>query len=583
MLVGYVSDERYVALEDVAVEFERGGETVAVARSTARGRVIADLPPGSYRVTLRKDGFGRKAVAVDLAADDPPRQFRLLSDRLTGYVWPRWVRSDERAELCFHGVEPFRLSLWRYGLTREPVRILGWFDEHGPDAYMQITPDGDWTQTGARFNRVGFGNNPHHTQQVVAPERSGLYYVEQKGASGAFFSAPWIVAPKAGARTAPIAVVMSTNTWNAYNNFGGRSNYVNATGLPAEPTVNGRQELLRYREDAPPEWVAPDEAYLPLSFERPEPFNLVPEGASPFDPIEGRQGNHLAPAEWRLLAWLEREGFAYDVFSDAQLHDGTLDLGRYRVLIISAHPEYWTKLQFERTRRWVETGGHLMYLGGNGLNCEVVYPTPTTMRTRSHLASTDGSLGQWDPADASHWLDSRFHRSTGQSEATLLGVATTETGIMTAAPYRVVDCGPLGLRGYRARRERRFRPGKPPRARVGWRVRPRDRQDDGRIPERHHPPGQGAEPRRRRRRDRPARDGEWGRGLLGRVDRLAVVAARRRGRLRDHRATSCGGSSPESCGGSSPNRHGRVTTSVLEVWYLRRYPRPQPRAVLPGG
>ena len=440
MLVGYVSDERYVALDGVAVEFERDGRTVAVTRSTPRGRIIADLGPGAWRVTLRRQGFGRKSVLLDLEAGDPPRQFRLLSDRLTGYVWPRWVRAGDRAELCFHGLEPFRLALARYGLEREFVRVLGWYDEHGPDAYMQITPDGDWTQTGIRFNRVGFGNNPHHTQMAVAPDRSGLYYVEQNGESGAYFSAPWIVAPAAGAATAPIAVVLSTNTWNAYNNVGGRSNYINATGLPPEPTVNGRQELSRYRSDAPPEWVAPDTAFLPLSFERPEPFNQVPQGARATDPIQGRQANHLAPAEWRLLAWLEREGFAYDVFADAQLDDGSLDLGGYRVLMISAHPEYWTRRQFERTRTWVdEGGGRLMYLGGNGINCEVELSAgATVMRTRSHLASMDGSLGQWDPADASRWLDSRFHRSVGVSEAALTGVATTETGIMTAAPYRVI-------------------------------------------------------------------------------------------------------------------------------------------------
>jgi N,N-dimethylformamidase len=442
MLVGFVSDQRYVALEGVAVEFERDGETAAVVASTPRGKVVADLAPGPYRVTLRKDGFGRKSVELDIAADAAPHQFRLLSDDLTGYVWPRWVRSGERGELCFHGMESFRLTLARYGLEREQERILGWFDEHGPNAYMQNTPDGDWTQTGSRFNRIGFSNNPHHTQMAVAPERSGLYYVEQQGESGAWFAAPWIVAPAPGAPTAPIAVVLSTNTWNAYNNFGGRSNYVNATGLPPEPTVVGRLELSRYRDDAPPEWVAPDSAYLPLSFERPEPFNVIPQGARPTDPIAGRQGNHLAPAEWRLLAWLEREGFSHDVYADAQLDDGTLDLARYRVLMISAHPEYWTRRAFERTKGWVDdAGGRMLYLGGNGLNCEVELsgPNASVMRTRSHLAATDGSLGQWDPADPTHWLESRFHRSTGLPEAGLLGVATSETGIMTAAPYRTID------------------------------------------------------------------------------------------------------------------------------------------------
>jgi hypothetical protein len=449
LLIGYVSDERYVALDGVGVEFEReNGETVAVVASTPRGKVIADVPPGRYRITLRKSGFGRKAVTVDLAEGDAPRQFRLLSDALTGYVWPRWTRAGERSELLFHGTESFRLTLARYGAEREFIRILGWYDEHGPNAYMQITPDGDWTQTGIRFNRVGFGGNPHHTQMVVAPERSGLYYVEQQGESGASFSAPWIVAPAADAETAPIAVIMSTNTWNAYNNFGGRSNYINATGLPPTPTVNGRQELSRYDEDAPPDWTAPDDAFLPLSFERPEPFNAIPLGADPADPIEGRQANHLAPAEWRLLAWLEQEGFAYDVFADAQLSDGTLDMSRYRVAIISAHPEYWTRSSFQRVKAWVETGrGRFLYLGGNGINAEVVLsgadggPGDAVMQVRSHLGATDGSLGEWSADDPAVWLDSRFHRSVGMSEVSLTGVATTETGIMTAAPYRVIADG----------------------------------------------------------------------------------------------------------------------------------------------
>jgi len=445
VLIGYVSDERYVALADAIVEADRDGATIAETRSTARGRINLDLAPGHYRVTVRKDGFGAKAVEVDLAMGDPPRQFRLLSDRLTGYVWPRWVRAGEPGELCFHSPVAYRLTLARYGATREYVRTIGWYDEHGPNAVLQITPDGDWTQTGIGFNTVGYGNNPHHTQLVTAPTRTGLYYVEAQSESGAWFAAPWVVAPEVP--SAPIAVVLSTNTWNAYNNFGGRSNYVNSTGLPSEPIVYGRQELERYRAAAYGEWMAPDGSYPPLSFKRPEPFNSVPQGASPDDSIAGRQASHLAPAEWRLLAWLERNGFAYDTYSDAQLDDGTLDLDAYRVLMISAHPEYWTRRQYERTRDWVHgRGGRFMYLGGNGLNCEVEYVTPTAMRTKTHLNPVDGSLGMWDPADPTRWLDSRFDR-TVESEARLTGLATTDPGMMTAAPYRVLDASHWAFAG----------------------------------------------------------------------------------------------------------------------------------------
>ena len=61
MLVGYVSDERYLALHDVAVVFERGGDMIAT-RSLANGAILADIQPGPYRVSLAKDGFGAKRV-----------------------------------------------------------------------------------------------------------------------------------------------------------------------------------------------------------------------------------------------------------------------------------------------------------------------------------------------------------------------------------------------------------------------------------------------------------------------------------------------------------------------------------------
>ena len=72
------------------------------------------------------------------------------------------------------------------------------------------------------------------------------------------------------------------------------------------------------------------------------------------------------------------------------------------------------------------------------LNCEVEMDDPTSLRFRTQLTATDGSLGMRDASDPSVWYDSRFHRSAF-SEASVMGLATTETGIMTAAPYRVAE------------------------------------------------------------------------------------------------------------------------------------------------
>ncbi|MDB5306220.1 MAG: dmfA2 [Gemmataceae bacterium] len=426
MLIGYVSDERYVALPDVALEFIDPHGNSWEARSRASGAVHIDLPAGGYKVVLQKPGFGAKFSRLVLPSPEP-HQFRYLADGLAGYAWPKWVQAGGRSEFRVHSVEPYKLELWRYGWEPEFVRGLGWHDEHGPRATMQVTPDGDYTRTGVRWNEVGYTNSVH-SQYVPGPDRSGLYYFRAVTASGRRFAFPWVVAPIRP--KAAVAVLASTITWNAYNNFGGRSNYIHADGLPPTPTVNSRVELKRYNDTGHFTWGADD--YPPLSFDRPEPFNHIDFDERITDPIEGRQACHLAPAEWRLLGWLEREGFGYDYYAENQLDDGTLDLSAYKVLVTAVHPEYWTRRMYEVVKRWVfERGGKLVYLGGNGLNCEV------ELRPDGSMVCHNGKLSGLDVAGLGG-VDSRY-AIRHESEASLLGVVFTPAGAMTGAPYRVVD------------------------------------------------------------------------------------------------------------------------------------------------
>jgi hypothetical protein len=431
----------YVALPDVAAEFE-SVETgaVAILRSSPRGAFYGELPAGEYRVTLARAGYGSKTVAATLAPDRAV-QFRLLSDGLLGYMWPKWVRAGEMAEYRIHAVEQYQLVLWRYGWRKKFVRMIGWIDEHGPQANRQILPDGDFTISGAGWNREGYPAPP----LIRAPERSGLYYLWARTPSGRAFSFPWVVAP--ARPIASIAVLASTNTWNAYNNFGGRSNYVNADRLPDHPVVYSRQDLGRYTDPTPFNvWKFHDSEYQPLSFDRPEPHNHLIDDGDPTAPVQGRVQCGQAPGEWRLYAWLEREGFAYDLYAEAQLHDGTLPLDAYRVLILAVHPEYWTREMCLAVKRWVfEKGGRLMYLGGNGLNCEVTLSPEGQMRCLTHTHSLHGELGGHS-ADGAVEYESRMHR-TLESEANLLGVVCTASGIMTAAPYRVIDASHWAFEG----------------------------------------------------------------------------------------------------------------------------------------
>jgi N,N-dimethylformamidase len=372
---------------------------------------------------LAKPGFGSKRSRITADAARPVR-LRLLSGRLLGYAWPKCVVAGAPAELCIHADGPYRLSLWRYGWRRELVAELGRFDAYSPDGLRQIVPDGDLAATGVGWHGNPLTADPRHL--VTAPSECGLYYVHVDAVDGRFCSFPWVVAPSAPAQQ--LAVLASDITWNAYNDFGGRSNYVTPTALPPQPSVFTKDEGLWYSPPELPPWLGQECA--PLSFDRPEPLNEAERDGVITDPIARRGGEHVAPAEWRLLGWLEREGFAHDFYGETQFAAGVLDLDAYRVLIISTHPEYWTREMYERLAAWVERGGRLLYLGGNGIDCEVELLGDDTMR----VLNGDLRVVQ---ADAERY-DTRFG-FRGRSAAALLGVACTMTGYETGAPYRVID------------------------------------------------------------------------------------------------------------------------------------------------
>lgn len=435
MLLGYVSNEHYSAIADALVEIALPHGDPLVVRSAPSGAIYADIPPGEYDVTLSAPGHGSKRTRAAFAPG-APFQFRLLTNTLLGYAWPKWVRGGETSEFRVHSAHGYRLSLWRYGKEKELVKLMGWFDEHAPRATMQVLPDKDFSQTGVEWNKRGYPVN-FPGQKITAPDRSGLYFFHAESADGQFFSFPWVVAP--ATPTSPIAVIASTNTWNAYNNFGGRSNYINSTSLPATPTVNSRLDLSRYTGELQSVWQFPNDQYAPLSFDRPEIYNHIPADHDLYSPVSGRQAGHLAEAEWRLLGWLERENFDYDIYSDAQMHDGTLDLHAYRVLIISTHPEYWSREQYFRMKDWVVNhGGRVMYLGGNGIDCEVVFNPDDSLHFLTWYPGANPGVPTRHPETGAP-IECRFHLTTGESPAALLGVVFEESGIGTGAPYRVTD------------------------------------------------------------------------------------------------------------------------------------------------
>ncbi len=68
-----------------------------------------------------------------------------------------------------------------------------------------------------------------------------------------------------------------------------------------------------------------------------------------------------------IVEWMERTGISYHVATDEDLHrEGAALLDKYKVVVTSSHPEYWTRVGQDCLDDYLKSGGRLMYLGGNG-------------------------------------------------------------------------------------------------------------------------------------------------------------------------------------------------------------------------
>ena len=155
---------------------------------------------------------------------------------------------------------------------------------------------------------------------------NGFYSARLRGPSGPFYDVPFVI--RRGSVGGNIALIVNTNTWNAYNSWGGASNY-SETASPINLTLK-----------------RPNHHLLTASTDHPK-------------------GSHMLRSEIWLADWLQSNAYAVDFYTDLDLHNG-VDFNGYRCLILNTHPEYWTMPMMDAVRGFLDQGGSLLYLGGNG-------------------------------------------------------------------------------------------------------------------------------------------------------------------------------------------------------------------------
>jgi N,N-dimethylformamidase len=149
-------------------------------------------------------------------------------------------------------------------------------------------------------------------------------------------------------------------------------------------------------------------------------------------------GTERLSADLYLTHWFTRKGIAYDTIADENLHEeGESLLAPYKVVVTGTHPEYWTRPMLDALDRYLDGGGRVMYLGGNGF-----YWVTGVDPERPHVIEIRRWRGTetWETEPGEHFLSTTgeqggLWRNRNRAPQKRFGVGFTAQGNDFAQPY----------------------------------------------------------------------------------------------------------------------------------------------------
>lgn len=323
-----------------------------------------------------------------------------------------------------------RLEIARLAGTREPVFAAA------------ITP-GEHPTPDSAF-RDGCGWPVAIEVETAAHWRSGYYEISLTDGQGALARHFIVVNPPR--RHAATAIILSTNTYVAYNYWGGPNSYCDLNAL-----IAGTKDFEAARRDAAAV-LSIARPFMPLLVDAPPGSpRLMTErmrrfGEQPWIHLHqfskhDRSAGFTAKWEHAFVTWAEEEGIALDYFIDTDFDDRPDGLDGYDCVVIVGHSEYWTAGQRDAIERHVDNGGGLAIFGGNTAFWQVRFErSASRLLAYKWRAFDDDPLAHSDPAHVTHLWS---HHRIARPEAEIIGLTFNFGGY-----HRLGGCVARGQAGY---------------------------------------------------------------------------------------------------------------------------------------
>ena len=263
---------------------------------------------------------------------------------------------------------------------------------------------------------------------------SGLYGVRLT-APGFEDCYPLFVASRPD-QEADVLFLFSTNTYMAYANDRLASmGDILSKVMPHELVIPEDEKYLHEHDELGRSCYDTHSDGTPIRFSsRRRPILNVRPGYPNF-----LSGYRHFPADMYLLEWVARSGLTFHIATDDDVETDGIDLfRRYKTIVTSCHPEYWTLKGLNSLQDYLTHGGRIMYLGGNGFYwvTSIDPERPWIMEVRRDNSGT--RCWNAPPGERTHLyggVPGGLWRWRGRGPNRMLGVGFASEGWNVAQPF----------------------------------------------------------------------------------------------------------------------------------------------------